>query len=141
MNDDLIAQLKAASEGSQEVDAEIAVTQGWIVEGRCTGDGISEPVDEYEQWIEPSTNDLYLEPPPYTTSFDTALGVAGDQWLMVLQKAILGLKAYMASPPTQQPTRALRSEALRKRLILDVCIAALQAHAAGSTVIEGGAAG
>lgn len=103
MPDDLTERLDAATEPHYELDQSIAHAVG---------------------------QDPRWEVPEYTASLDAALTPAGDQWLMALQKAILGLKPYMAHPPREWPTRAARSEALRKRFILDVCAEALKARAA-----------
>lgn len=82
---ELIANLEAATEGSRELDGEIALTEGWTFQ-KMKGD--AKPY-----WRKPGTVYYYMRadgPPRYTTSLDAALTgeniidvryVGGNQWM------------------------------------------------------------
>lgn len=68
---DLIKRLEAATEGSRELDLEIAVIDGWIA-----------PAEGERYWTAPNNQTRCYEDlvPRYTTSMEAAMELIGDEW-------------------------------------------------------------
>ena len=62
MTDSLLSRLQALTEPSREIDAEIALANGWYI-GKTTNDGV---------WFNPD-GQIHDEPPHYTKSIDAVV--------------------------------------------------------------------
>lgn len=72
---DLIARLEAATEGSRELDAEIALANGWeYVDPLTATDPLGPP------WKHAALGYRLLEPPQFSTSLDAALTLVPEGW-------------------------------------------------------------
>ena len=67
MTDSLLSRLQALTEPSREIDAEIALANGWYI-GKTTNDGV---------WFNPD-GQIHDEPPHYTGSLDAIEPLAAE---------------------------------------------------------------
>lgn len=87
---DLIARIEAANEGSRELDAEIAASQGWCLHPRTEYEAAQSDTGftcldcGADSWGNLSRNGLGQrlrdEPPRYTRSLDSALTLVPEGW-------------------------------------------------------------
>ena len=121
--DDLIAKLEAATEGSRELDAEVAME----IHPRLktyTPDTVTGP----GHWISDKDGRVYAQ--DYTTSLDAAVTLIPEGWRLDELKNLIdywGCILWYADPP--QAVYCGYNDQLRpKSSILAICIAALKAR-------------
>lgn len=121
----LIEKLRAATEGSRELDAEIARALGWKPVK------VHPLIDDDAYWQKPDQPDVNWPLPDFTRSIDTALTLVPDDHNFVLRTSWwpdLGMRWHV-SIATKYHRDEIRSDD-RPTAPLAICIAALVAREA-----------
>lgn len=119
--DDLIRRLEGATEGSRELDGEIALSQGWTFQ-KMKGD--SRPY-----WRKPGVTQYFSrsDKPLYTVSLDCALTLVPEHMLWEITRGI-GCRAIVWSMEVDYDDRNPPCGDHCDSPALALCIAALRAR-------------